>query len=65
MHSLDLAMFQKSIVELECLKRPVSIARLTPQFFLGSEPKKRPKKTVHFLKREIGTLVCSIGNEGT
>ena len=58
-------MFQKNIVESECLKRPVSFVHLTPQFFLGSEPKKRPKKTGHFLKREIGTLVCSIGNEGT
>ena len=41
------------------------ICTLNTAIFLGSEPKKRPKKTGHFLKREIGTLVCSIGNEGT
>ena len=48
MHSLDLAMFQKNIVELECLKRPVSILHLTPQFFRFPDLKKDLKKRATF-----------------
>ena len=48
MHSLDLAMFQKNIVELECLKLPVSIVHLTPQFFEVPNLKKDLKKLATF-----------------